>query len=202
MVGLYLYVEGGGDSKLLHSECRRGFREFLLKVGLNGRLPRIVACGGRQRAYDAFCTALRQATHDAMLLVDSEEPVTSQSPWTHLSQRHADQWPMPSGAGDDDCHLMVQCMETWFLADRWTIIAFFGAGFDAGQLPAEENPLEAVAKADVYSALQRATRRCKTKAGYRKGEHSFQLLARIDAQKVVTASGWAQRFIRTLSLRG
>lgn len=56
MVGMKLYVEGGGDTNLLRTACRQGFSEFLKKAGLAGRMPRVVACGGRQDAYDAFCT--------------------------------------------------------------------------------------------------------------------------------------------------
>lgn len=73
-----LYVEGGGDSESLHSKCRDGFRCFLKNARLSGALPRIVACGGRGKAIDRFCTALSQG-EEALLLVDSEEPVTVNS---------------------------------------------------------------------------------------------------------------------------
>lgn len=52
-----VYVEGGGDSSALKRKCREGFREFFRKIGLQGRMPRIVACGPRNNAYDDFCTA-------------------------------------------------------------------------------------------------------------------------------------------------
>ncbi len=196
MVSIHLYVEGGGDSKLLHGECRQGFREFLQKAGLRGHLPRTVACGGRRQAYNAFCTALAQAKHTALLLVDSEEAVTVASPWQHLRVRQADQWPMPAGADDNSCHLMVQCMESWLIADRETLRHFFGNGFDEGKLPSKHTTLEAVAKFDIYRSLQEATERCK--ARYGKGENAFKLLARLDAAKVLEASIWATRFANTL----
>ena len=201
MVKLHLYVEGGGDSKVLRSACRRGFSEFLTMASLSGHMPRIVASGGRRQAYDDFCTALQQGRHAAMLLVDSEDPVTVTSPWTHLLQRTADAWPTPQGASDDDCHLMVQCMESWFLTDRGTLGAFFGQGFNPGALPSERTPVESVAKATVYQALANATRNCKTKAQYGKGEHSFQLLAQIDPANVIAASPWASRFVATVKTR-
>lgn len=101
MVGLKLYVEGGGDSKTLRTACRRGFAEFLRKAGFVGRMPRIVACGGRRHAYDDFCTAIRNG-ESAMLLVDSETPVAVNhnpdeegkggQPWAHLEARQGDQW--------------------------------------------------------------------------------------------------------------
>ena len=60
------------------------------------------------------------------------------------------------------------------------------------------NSIESVAKPDVYQSLARATKHCKTKASYGKGEHSFKLLARIDPGKVITASPWAQRIVLEL----
>jgi hypothetical protein len=150
VVELHLYVEGGGDAKVLRTACRRGFSEFLARAGLKGHLPRIVACGGRRQAYDDFCTALRQNRHTAMLLVDSEDPVTVSSPWIHLLQRPGDAWPTPLGATDDACHLMVQCMESWLLADRDTLRRFFGQGFNPSALPPASNPIETIPKGSLY----------------------------------------------------
>lgn len=198
MVELHLYVEGGGDSKTLHTRCREGFRRFLERAGLKGHMPRIVACGSRNNAYNDFKTALSQG-RPAMLLVDSESPVIANNkdkPWAHLAAR--DQWATPTAANDAHCHLMVQCMESWFLADRATLQAFFGQGFQAAALSAENRPIEAIAKAEVYESLANATKDCKTKARYGKGEHSFELLGRVDPAKVTTASPWAERFVDNL----
>ncbi|MGH8803165.1 MAG: DUF4276 family protein [Polaromonas sp.] len=196
MVGLHLYVEGGGDSKALHARCREGFRRFLEQAGLQGHMPRIVACGSRNNAYDDFKTALAQGCL-AMLLVDSEAPVTADGkPWAHLAARDA--WEMPKGANDSHCHLMVQVMESWLLADRATLQAFFGQGFKAAALPAETQPIETIPKAEVFQSLANATKDCKTKARYGKGEHSFELLGRVDPAKVTAASPWAHRFVGDL----
>jgi hypothetical protein len=200
MVEMRLYVEGGGDAKPLRTACRRGFSEFLAGAGLKGHMPRIVACGGRRQAYDDFCIAVQQGKHDAMLLVDSEDGVSAESPWQHLLQRAGDQWPRPPGSEDDACHLMVQCMESWLLADRDTMRAFFGQGFAAGALPAAETSVETIAKTAVMQALKDATRNCKTKARYGKAEHSFLLLSLIDPAKVMAASQWANRFVTKLKL--
>lgn len=197
MVEMRLYVEGGGDSKTLRTACRQGFSEFLTKAGFKGRMPRIVSCGGRRAAYDDFCTALNQKI-PAMLLVDSEAPYVLASPWEHLSQRTGDKWSKPSGATDEQCHLMVECMETWFLADKETLKSFFGQGYKASALPANSQPIETVAKQTVYDALKNATKDCKTKAEYGKGEHSFLLLAKIDPMKVAAASPEAKRFVADL----
>ncbi|MGW8159241.1 MAG: DUF4276 family protein [Desulfoprunum sp.] len=198
-----LYVEGGGDAVALKTACRAGFSEFLRKAGLRGCMPRIVACGSRQNAYDSFCTAVA-AGEEALLLVDSESAVAAEwqqggdeewLPWRHLRDRQGDQWQKPAGAAEQDCHLMVQCMEAWFLADRETLRAFFGPGLNLNALPAEGNPLETIAKDRVYRALADATRNCTTKAQYGKGEHSFKLLRLIAPEKVTAASAWAKRFV-------
>jgi Domain of unknown function (DUF4276) len=198
MVEMRLYVEGGGDAKLLRTACRQGFSVFLNRAGLKGHMPRIVACGGRQQAYDDFCIALKHGAHAAMLLVDSEGPVSVSSPWIHLALRPGDRWRCPPNATDDDCHLMVQCMESWFLTDHHTLDAFFGQGFNPAVLPRPGTNIEGVAKSDVYRVLAAATHACKTKAPYGKGEHSFKLLTQIDPNKVTAGSRRADCFIKTL----
>lgn len=200
MVELYLYVEGGGDSKALHTRCREGFRRFLERAGLKGHMPRIVASGSRNNAYNDFKTACTQG-RPAALLVDSEALVQADhnlKPWAHLNAR--DGWAMPAGANEAQCHLMVQCMESWFIADRATLQAFFGQDFRANALPSESRPIEEIAKPDVYRALDEATRDCETKGRYGKGEHSFALLGQIDPAKVMAASPWASRFVSDLKI--
>jgi len=201
-----LFVEGGGDSSALQIECRKGFREFLEKAGFKGKMPSITACGGRAFAYKDYCTAIANG-ESSVLLVDSEATVaeacqqgipTTWLPWEHLKQRQGDGWDKPEGGQDTDCHLMVQIMESWFLADRDILISFFNNGFKEGQLPAISRPIESLPKADVYAALQKATADCKTKVPYGKGEHSFKILAKIDPNKVIASSSWARRFVDEL----
>lgn len=210
-----LYVEGGGDANALKTACREGFAKFLSKAGLAGRMPRVVACGSRADAYDSFCTSVRNG-EAAMLLVDSEAPVLTSAqlgasnerqnrerwqPWLHLKQRQGDGWEKPTGSDELQCHLMVQCMEAWLLADLATLKAFFGQGFKENALPAAADGTESVGKRQISAALEKATRDCKTKSSYGKGEHSFKLLALVDPHKVVKASPWAQRFVETLQTR-
>jgi len=206
VVKLKLYVEGGGDSAALKAACRQGFTQFITNAGI-GQRPRVVACGSRGDAYDSYRTAIANG-EDAILLVDSEAPVAQQhqqgqdssewQPWQHLKQRPGDVWDKPQGVPDTDCHLMVQCMESWLIADPVTLKAFFGQGFRENQLPVTANSVESVGKQQVYSALAKATKVCKTKAQYGKGEHSFKLLGKIDPAKVTAASPWASRFVSEL----
>lgn len=194
MVTTKVYVEGGGDSKALRTECRRGFKEFLSKAGLAGRLPRVVACGGRQNAFDSFCTAAACDVDVALLLVDAEGPVTASGPWKHLRSR--DGWVKPRDAIDDQCHLMVECMEAWFLTDRPALEHFYGQSFRPQALPANPN-VEQVSKSDLLRDLKKATRDTQ-KGEYDKGSHSFPILAALNPEKVEGAAPYGKRFLRAL----
>ena len=193
MVTTKLCVEGGGN-KTLNRECRRGFGKFVEKAGAAGKMPQIVACGSRENAYDSFKTVLATGCA-AILLVDAEEQVTAQGPWQHLKTR--DNWDRPSSATDDQCHLMVQAMESWFLADVDTLESFYGQGFRPQDLP--KNPeIEKVSKQDVLIRLAQATHNTQ-KGSYKKGMHSFEILEKLDPAKVSTASNHADRFMKALS---
>ena len=195
-MSIKVYVEGGGDSGKLKRQCRHGFMEFFSKAGLEGCMPRVVACGPRERAYKQFCTAIDKAETGSfiVLLVDSEATVAvGDSPWEHLKK--SDKWIQPSAAADDSAQLMVQCMEAWFVADRQSLSAYFGKDFKAAALPARD--VEAIAKNDLERTLKQATKSC-SKGSYNKGRHSFELLGRLDPSKVMNSSCHARRFINML----
>ena len=192
-----VYVEGGGDGKSLRTKCREGFSSFFAKANFAGRMPQIIACGGRKSAFDKFRTAWesRKAEEFIILLVDSEDPVADGAgPWLHLRTR--DGWERPDEATDENAHLMVQCMEAWFLADKDNLAAYFGHGFNRNALPGRQE-IEDVAKDDVFRGLKNATRQCK-KGDYGKGRHSFDILEQTDPAKVVDASPHASRLVETL----
>jgi len=137
-------------------------------------MPSITACGGRNSAFDDFKTALEDEY--PILLVDSEAPVTEPA-WEHLQD--LDNWLRPNGAADDQAQLMVQCMETWCVADRSALRRFFGQHLQESALPAL-NDLEGRAKTDVQQALEHATRECVHNREYKKGKCSFRLIAEVD----------------------
>lgn len=194
-----LYVEGGGEHQRdLADSCRRGFSEFFGKMGFL-KHPRIIACGTRRQAYEDFCTAVKQANSEDLifLLVDSEDPVSGNSPWDHLYQRKEDRWRKPSGVSDEQAHLMVQCMEAWFLADRDALVKYFKKGFSQAALPAVARPIEEISRYEAYDSLKKSTKD-RGKNVYEKGRDSFGILGLIDPQKVTIASAWAKRLEDTL----
>ena len=193
MVSVRLFVEGGGTSKALKTACRRGFRKFLESAGLEGQMPQIIACGGRADAYGDFKTA-HAAGDSAVLLVDAEGPVSAGEPWRHLQS--TDGWARPPATTDLQCHLMVQIMESWFLADTDALNSFYGQGFRRQRLPANPN-VEQVTKQDVLNGLAQATRDTR-RGGYTRSD-SFQVLERLCPDRVRQASPYANRLIQALA---
>lgn len=195
MVTIQIYVEGGGDNnKALASKCRHGFAAFFKKAGFAGRMPTVVACGARNRAFQEFRRALRNAsdTHLPLLLVDSEGTVASgNGPWQHLYVR--DNWTKPAGAGDDHVYLMVQCMEAWFLADPDTLANYFGPDFQRDKLP-RHTDLAAVDPEGIVEGLRSASR-MTSKGKYDKGSHSFDILGLLIPERVRQRCPEARRLI-------
>jgi len=193
-VSVRIYVEGGfqGSTK---SDCRSAFRSFLGKA-IPPRSFSVIASGSRNDAFEDFREALKRHPGDyIILLVDSEQPVTT-GPWQHLKDRTGDNWLRPTKASEDQAHLMVQVMESWFLADKQVLTEYYGQGFLAGSLPGQPN-IELVAKQDVFNALQHASRKTQ-KGEYHKTRHGFDLLELINPKRVRTASPHAERFLAVL----
>lgn len=189
-----LYVEGGGRKGKTNTDCRKAFQSFITKAGVKLRVN-VVACGDRGNAFNRFKIEHREGKSTAMLLVDAEGPVTARSTWRHL--KGSDTWDPPANATDEQCHLMVQAMESWFLADVEAVESFYGKGFRRQALP--QNPkIEEVSKQDVLNGLERATSGTG-KGSYSKGRPSFEILAMLDPEKVKSASPHASRFIEALS---
>lgn len=193
-----LLVEGAGDRADLSAQCRKGFQRLFEKAGLGGALPRVVPCGSRSAAFEKFRIEFTQRGKDdvVMLLVDGEAPVVGDDPWEHVRQREGDRWERPAGATTDHLHLMVQVMESWFLADPDALERHFGNTFRREALP-DRTDIEAVSKREVYRALEAATKATKSGA-YGKGTHSFKLLAEIDPAKLQHASPSARRLFDAL----
>lgn len=200
-----LFVEGGGDSKSMRAECRKGFRQFLENAGIKGKMPKIIASGSRHSAYEDYCRAIANSG-SALLLVDSEEPVIDKhqtgdasewQPWHHLEGQQESSWSRPAHGSDMDCHLMVQCMESWIVADRKNLESYFGSALMANALPAPGRPVETVPKNELLQGLKVATAKCK-KGQYNKGKHSFDLLGETNPDRVAEASPWAKRFMDRL----
>ncbi|MCY4366234.1 MAG: DUF4276 family protein [Chloroflexi bacterium] len=182
MVRVSIYIEGGGDSAKLNQIFCTGWRDFFTSAGLTGRLPAVVRCGDRANAFRRFSVALREAGDNELpiLLVDSEGPVKEgQSTWEYL--RDNDGWRPPAGAYDNQAYLMVQAMEAWLMVDRDALRDYFGRGFNENRLPGQSDP-EQIPQNTLESSLKDASAGCGRQ--YVKGPVSFEILGRVDADKV------------------
>jgi hypothetical protein len=195
-VRVKIYVEGGGHGQLLDTLFRQGWAEFFKKAGLSGRMPKVVRGTSRERTFDLFKIAVRNARREELplLLVDSENPVgTGQTTWNHL--RTHDGWERPEGVGEDQAFLMVQVMETWLLADRGLLRRYFGSALRENHLRPWPR-LEDVPKRTVLDALHKATRGCPTP--YAKGKISYELLRELNPRIVEEACPQASALLKHL----
>lgn len=192
-----IYIEGGGDSKLQHVQCREGFRKLFGKAGFTGRMPGTFAGGGRGSTFDAFKTAVAAGDKVAypVLLVDSEDPVDTMTDWEHLQFR--DKWERPTGVADEQAQLMVTCMETWIMADRTALDQVFGPQLQMSAL-LPETSLERRSRDVVQNALQHATRACGRDRAYSKGRRSFQALSHLNSATLKLCLPHFRQLIETL----
>ncbi|NES99663.1 MAG: DUF4276 family protein [Sphaerospermopsis sp. SIO1G1] len=154
-----IYIEGGGDSKNQKSSLRKGFSHFFKELVNQAKTKNIklnmIMCGKRNDALRDFKNALKSHP-DAfnILLIDAEAPVKKSSVWEHLKLR--DNWDKPAGVDDDNCHLMVQTMEAWFIADIETLKKFYGQGFKENAIPKTAD-VETIPKDNLERILKTAS---------------------------------------------
>ena len=192
-----IYVEGAPEH--LASECRKAFQAMFLKVGLAGRLPRVIPCGGRQEAYKDFCLASQEPGKIVLLLVDSEERIADgHSKRSHVLQRTGDQWPLPNGATEDSLYFMVEAMESWLLGDTAALSSYFRVPVNHVALPPAGN-WELKSKADLTNRLN-AIARNTPKNEYKKGRDSFKILAMVNPQTLQQLPHAAAFFRRLLAV--
>ncbi|MDR2488503.1 MAG: DUF4276 family protein [Desulfovibrio sp.] len=210
MVKLHVYVEGGAKrQKDLNIACRKGFKRFVSKAGIDGGKIQFIPGFGRETTFTMFRKAfVRNA--DCLLLIDSETALRSVHecdadgrgglPWEHLKLRRGDtHWKKPGNADSSHCHFMVECMENWFLADKEKLKIYFGGAFQESALPGNSD-IESVRKPDIQKALKKASAEC-AKGRYDKGDHSFGIIELLDPELIGRKSPWARRFIDTLKTR-
>jgi Domain of unknown function (DUF4276) len=196
-----LYIEGGGSGQNTGNASqllREGFSNFLkhLKEEAKERGFRlsIILCGSGSNALRDFQNALESNPNSInVLLIDSEAPV-DRLPWQHL--RVINRWSVPN-VDDNYCHLMVQVMEAWLIADLDTLKKYYGQGFRATLIPQNPN-VEQIDKNDLISKLRTATRDT-SKGEYQKIRHASELLKQIDVTRVRCASSHCDRLFTTLT---
>ncbi len=197
-----IYVEGGGSTPQTLDPFRRGMSAFLAPVVEIVRKKRIkwrvIPCGGRSQAYEAFADALRREPDVFnVLLVDGEDQVEiDSSPWTHLKNRQGDGWDRPAGCDDERCQLMVVCMEAWFLADPEALRGHFGGNFNQAALP-QPDISETRTKDAIEQALAQATRPTPAKE-YKKIRDGAKILEKLNQASVRRHCQWCERLFQAM----
>ena len=192
-----IYVEGGGDSNKTWTVIRRGFSIFLKdlrEIADKNKIDfYIIPCGPRGTAKNDFFTAL-ESNPDAfnVLLVDSESPVDKE-PWKHLLDQ--DGWKLDE-IHDEQCHLMVQVMESWLIADIEALKKYYGQKFAEINIP-DNTKVEEISKDEVFSALMLAVE--NTDKGRYKKMHGLEILGLINVNRVRKAAPHCDRLFKTLT---
>ena len=166
---------------------RPSLGEFLERAvpAARGKL-KLVAGGGRDKTIDDFGRAFRNTCPDFLiLLVDSEEADDGK---LEIRLRAKRNWRVPRNARTKHriCW-MVQCMETWLIADRAALRGYYGRKLHEKSLPRNQD-VESIPKIDVLKALIRAT-----KSQYDKGTHTAKILLLLDPDVVCGAAPHCKR---------
>ncbi|WP_099070368.1 DUF4276 family protein [Nostoc linckia] len=229
-MNIYIYIEGAGDeddiellprqrlgfrSRIISGKetttgLRPGFRKFfqsLYDIADENINIFLVMCGSRSDAYENFKIALEsQPEAFNVLLIDAESSVDSTvTPWEHLRNRTKDHpWILDSVNFEDDwCHLMVQTMEAWFIADIDALKKFYGEKFKEDKIQRGIKQLQNVEKVskDTLKVWLVAATRHTEKGKYHKTRHAPKLLELLDADKVCQASPYCDRLFTTLTAK-
>lgn len=174
-----LYVEGGSTNKARYAELREGFRTFLaegLKADdVSDEGLEIFLSGGGGEARQVFDVGrCDQPGNSHVLLIDSEGPVTEEPP--------------------EDEHLMVQCTESWFLADPNALHCFYGK---QSPHPRSGRCVETVPKPAALVAL-RMVSEGSLQGGYSKHRHTAKLLREIRPELVRARAPHCERLFQHL----
>ena len=210
---LVIFVEGGqakggvsnASTNYNQRQMKQGFYEFFVKVlkAKNVKDPqlRIELGAGRDQTYKQFKKALPDPPGVfSILLVDAEEEVTENDSRKHLKQRKGDQhWDL-TGVDEAQCHLMVQTMEAWFLADPDALRASFPQDFDARKLRlAKGQNVEKVEKQGIMTKLGAATNGKYTERT--KLEYSGRILLELNPTQLEKKSSHCRKLFSTLETK-
>jgi|ERR1017187_9914595 hypothetical protein len=177
-----IYFEGA-------SELREGFRSFFGEIKTaDGRGPKLIAGGGREQAIADFRKSFK--SHAAalnLLLIDSEGPDTGR-----LFETICQPQQIPENARGK-VFWMVECMESWFLADVEALGRYYY--LDLAEALRGNPDVEEIPKRDVLARLKAATN-----GRYHKTKDAPHLLKRILPERVKQAAPNCRRlFNRFLS---
>lgn len=195
-----IYIEGDTKQKGKNSAItlRQGFREFFKNLTEDIKVPIDLKLGGaREITIKIFLSEIGDyPTSFQVLLVDAEKEIDEKETPKMFLQKISPKFDFKN-VRDEQCHLMAQTMESWFLADKEKLAEFYGKGFNLNALPKNTN-VEKIAKADVEAGLKNAVR-ATSKKEYKKGEHAGEILRLIDSNKVQEAAPHCEKLFAAIT---
>lgn len=198
-----LYVEGGGKGshKRATIKLQQGLDAFFRRLKDAAREKRIgfkiIPAGNTQNTYDDFILSVKISPQSFnLLLVDSDEAVAANQTARAFLQNKYRKWDLQI-VTDEQCHLMVQIMESWFIADVAALKNYYGREFKDSAIPKNKN-VETIAKKTIEKSLETATAKTQ-KAEYHKIEHGAKLLELVNPQKVRKAAPHCERLFATIA---
>ena len=157
-----LYVEGGGKGshKLATIKLQQGFDAFFRDLKNAARAKKIsfkiIPSSNTQTTYEDFLISVRNSPQSFnLLLVDSDEAIAENETARDFLQKKYKKWLLKT-IKDEQCHLMVRIMESWFIADVEALKEFYGREFKESAIPKNRN-VESIEKERVESSLKTAT---------------------------------------------
>ncbi len=183
---IFIYVEG-------HYLLRKAFKRFIDNYFNRNVNVRIFTSKGKP--VKEFCKGIKYNPQTfSILLMDSDvlekpyiESVKSRKDWNLCTDLPVE---------NDQLHFMVQCMESWFFADKEKLNAFYGNEFNQNKLSKRKNT-EEIPKQDIFNQLKAAAKNTQ-KGEYHKTKHAPRILFLIDPRKVCGKSEYCKRFFDIL----
>ena len=173
---------------------RKGMSQFLnqMREEYGEGHIKCIACGSNFETYSNFKKSLEDYPNAFnILLVDSDSHVRS-APWDYVLERFG--W----GKGncvDEQCHLMVQLMESWIISDITALKGFYGPKFIESDIP-DVDDVETLDGTHIKDSLKKATRRTEKK-GYRK-RHASEILMKMNPSTVRGKASHCDRLFKVL----
>lgn len=200
--GIRIYIEGDKKSKNSNISLREGFSTFFNDLREQARERGIrfdvILGGSSAETFKDFLLGMKSHPNSFVaFLIDTDDEVSEEDTPKSFLQKHqkSKNWDWKN-VEDKQCQLMVQIMESWFLADIETLQDYYGQGFNSKAIP-KNNNVEKIAKNDVENSLDKATKDTK-KGNYHKIKHGAELLTKIDAIKIRQRAKHCARIFQTI----
>lgn len=199
---IVVFIEGDSKQKGKYNSIslREGFQYFFSTISgianSKGIKFRPIPCDSKFQTFKDFLNGIKVYKNSFVaFLIDSDGEVDDAETAKSFLQKQNENWRFDDVA-EDQCHLMVQTMESWLIADLESLKNYYGQNFRSNPIPKHAD-CEKALKSDIEDGLLRATRDT-TKGAYHKVKHGAELLRRLDVDKVKAKCKYCKRLFDVL----